>query len=84
MISSLKYFRIFQEYLGYKIYIMFVISLLTGFLEGFGLIAILPILDPRSSNLVTQTIEKLFSLFLIPTNTISLSIFILCVNSVCH
>ena len=33
MISALNYFRIFKEYLGNKVYLMFVISILTGFLE---------------------------------------------------
>ena len=77
MISFFKYFKIFEQYLGSKIYIMFIISIISGLLEGFGILALLPILDTNSSNEVSIFVAKIFSFFSISSGILSLSIFIL-------
>ena len=53
MFKSLKdilnYIKLFQTYLGKRIYLVFIFSLLVALLEGFGILMLLPLLENLDS-----------------------------------
>ena len=49
LIDMLRYVKIFQHYLGAKMYFIFVFSTLASLLEGFGIMMLLPLLESIGS-----------------------------------
>jgi len=49
LIDLLRYVKIFQHYLGAKMYFIFVFSTLASLLEGFGIMMLLPLLESIGS-----------------------------------
>ena len=45
IIDVVRYIKIFQIYLGARIYIIYIITLVASFLEGFGILLLLPLLE---------------------------------------
>ena len=72
-----KYFSIFQKYLGYQIYTMFILSILAGLVEGIGLLVVLPLFDEKSNNLISNFIGHILSIFSISKSIISTTFVIL-------
>ena len=44
IIDILKYIRIFQKYLGFRMYLIFLLSLVASIFEGIGILMLLPLL----------------------------------------
>lgn len=53
----LHYLKIFQVYLGRKMYYIFALSLFAGLAEGFGILMLLPLLQALDSNSASQAKE---------------------------
>ena len=49
LIDLLGYVKIFQYYLGAKMYFIFLFSILASLLEGFGILMLLPLLESIGS-----------------------------------
>ena len=49
LIDLLRYVKIFQHYLGAKMYFIFLFSILASLLEGFGILMLLPLLESIGS-----------------------------------
>ena len=47
-----KYLKIYQKYLGRKLYLVFFLTVLSGLSEGFGILMILPLISSFKSNTV--------------------------------
>ena len=45
IIDILKYIRIFQKYLGFRMYLIFLLSLVASIFEGIGILMLLPLLQ---------------------------------------
>ena len=45
-----KYIKLFQEYLGKRIYLIFFLSLLASISEGLGILMLLPLLNTLGSD----------------------------------
>ena len=70
-ITLVKYFKIFEKYLGWQIYSILILSMLAGLVEGFGLLAVLPLFNQESNNLITEIVEYIFNIFSISRTIIS-------------
>ena len=75
----LLYIRMFQYYLGPKMYLIFLFSLISSLLEGLGILMLLPLLEGLGGleqnnfgeNGVSFFLFKLFNFFGLPFSTIS-------------
>ena len=89
-----RYTRLFKEYLGNRIYIIFLLGLFAAISEGIGILMLLPLLETLESN---PSKEQLDSISLIIFNAleylgiqptiISIIILIVClllINPLCH
>ena len=64
LIDMLRYVKIFQHYLGAKMYFIFVFSTLASLLEGFGIMMLLPLLESIGSIEKSSGASGAFSEFL--------------------
>ena len=64
LIDLLEYVKIFQHYLGAKMYFIFVFSTLASLLEGFGILMLLPLLESIGSIEKSSGASGAFSEFL--------------------
>ena len=53
--GSIYYLKLFQGYIGFKIYIVFALTLFAAFSEGFGFVMILPLLESLDGNIKEQS-----------------------------
>lgn len=58
------YIRIFQQYLGAKMYLIFIFSTIASLLEGFGILMLLPLLESIGSVESSMETNSTFSNFL--------------------
>ena len=45
-----NYIKMFQRYLGFKMYLVFVFNILASLLEGFGILMLLPLFESLGAN----------------------------------
>ena len=58
---------------------MLILSMFAGLVEGFGLLAVLPLFNQESNNLISEIVEYIFNIFSISRSIISTTLFIVIV-----
>ena len=69
LIDIIGYLKMFQHYLGNKIYIIFILGIISAFFEGIGILMLLPLLENLDSSGITE-IDKNDNITLITSKII--------------
>ena len=84
LIAILKYLKIYQKYLGRKLYLVFFLTVLSGLSEGFGILMILPLISTFKSSEVaveggvaTKFLSDVFQFLRFNNSDTSIFIFII-------
>ena len=81
-----RYIKMYQIYLGFRMYLIYVLGIFASFLEGIGIIMLLPLLQSldegndlkNSEGIINQTIYKLIN-FLGLTDSILSILLLICI-----